>query len=264
MVGSATPAAPPGRIAAYLGASLVVMLWKALALARIVAGDAEAGVALVQALLAAVGLVFLVCGLVVLRRRCGHTAALFAGFCLSAGLHWGGPIELSPGPLRTALVLLYVILSSFLAESLFLRLALSFPRQIRLARLRLTGPILFSPVALATVLAAVYLAAPAGGELRAAAEGWFSLLHLVVSNLYPLLVLALFIGHLVRAGLTRREKRHVAMMVGGMLTAWLPYLAAAAAGLDTDPWNLAMVALPVSFTIGILGIERPAGREGVT
>ena len=44
-------------------------------------------------------------------------------------------------------------------------------------------------------------------------------------------------------------------MVSGMLIAWLPYIVAAAAGAATDPWNLTVVALPVSFAIAIFGIE---------
>jgi hypothetical protein len=55
---------------------------------------------------------------------------------------------------------------------------------------------------------------------------------------------------------TRSTRRSRAVIAA----AWLPYLVASAAGVDTDPWNLTVVALPISFAIAFFGIrEASAG-----
>lgn len=253
---------PPARwLVALVIAAGAVAAWKIAALAlAFEAPEATAGWLTVKALLAVVGMTFLACGLLVLRLRPGRASLVFAGYAICAGLHWGGPLELAPGGARTALLLVYVLVSSFLAETLLLHFALLFPRRLGLAERKPWMRLLYAPAVAAWVPAAVYLAAPPRSELRAAAEGTFFLAHEVVSNLFPLLALAIFVAHLVRPGLGRAAKRYAALMVGGMLTAWLPYLIASALGAETDPWNLTVLALPVCFTIGILGMSGPCER----
>jgi len=52
------------------------------------------------------------------------------------------------------------------------------------------------------------------------------------------------------------QKRYVGLMIAGMLAAWLPYILASSAGVENaDPWNLTVVALPLSFTIAFFGIR---------
>ncbi len=100
-----------------------------------------------------------------------------------------------------------------------------------------------------------YLASPAEGDLRDAAQETIYLLHAGNSNHFPALALVLYLSLLFRPGLTRTQKNYVGLMVSGMLVAWLPYIVAAAAGADTDPWNLTVVALPISFAIAFFGIQ---------
>ena len=90
---------------------------------------------------------------------------------------------------------------------------------------------------------------PSESSLQATTQGLFLVLHTIVSNLFGAIALAFFVSHIFRAGLSGTQKGYVGLMVIGMLTAWLPYLVASTAGVDTDPWNLTQVALPTSFAI---------------
>ena len=118
----------------FATAGLAVVAWKVGALLLLASSTDGEGPRVVQVLLAVVGLVYVACGLLVLRKRNTFDALLFAGFCLCAGLHWGGPLELLPGELRTALLLFYLLVSSFLSETLFLHFALRFPHEPQPAR----------------------------------------------------------------------------------------------------------------------------------
>ena len=239
-----------------LAGALAVVAWRVTALVLVFQqSDPSAESLVVKTLLAGLGITFLVCGLVVFRSRPRRATLLFAGFCICDGLHWGGPLELPPGQLRTGLVLFYLRVSSFRGAALFLQFALTFPRETRLGKRKSVIRFLYAPVFLAMVMAVLYLVAPTEGALRTAAQESFFLLHAVISNLFPALALALYLSLLLRPGLTRTQKRYVGLMVSGMLIAWLPYIVAAAAGAATDPWNLTVVALPVSFAIAIFGIE---------
>lgn len=244
------------RVSLIVAAAASVVAWKLTALVLLARASADGGVPAVKVLLAGVGLVFVGCGLFVFWRTAAHAAPLFAAFALCAGLHWGGPLELPPGQLRSAMLFVYLLVSSLLGEALFLHFALRFPRQTRLAsRLWLTR-LLYLPTLLGVLLAVVYLAASPDGGLRSTAEGLFLLLHVASSNLFPAGALVLFIVYRLRSDVGRAERRYVGLMIAGMLTAWLPYLIASAVGAETDPWNLFMAALPISFAIGIRGVER--------
>lgn len=246
-----------------LAAAGAVVAWRVTALA-LAHGSARAGWSpLVPTLLALVGIAFPICGLLVFRKHPSRATLIFAGFSICAGLHWGGPLELPPGELRTALLLFYVLVSSFLSETLLLHFTLSFPRELRLVEKRPLVRLLYAPTVAATLLAAIYFFAPTGSSSRAAAESTFFVAHAIVSNLFAVLALAIFVVHLIRSGLDPTEKRYVGLMVAGMLTAWLPYLVASAVGAETDPWHLTMVALPVAFAIGIPGIARARARDDV-
>jgi hypothetical protein len=239
-----------------------VAIWRVIALLlSYLNADAMADSLVVKALLAGVGLVFVVCGLLVAWKRPTEATRLFAWFCICSGLHWGGPLDLESGQLRTALILFYVLVSSLLGATLLLQFALCFPKKSRLAVKKSFVRFLYAPLVLATVLAAVYLVSPAESTLHTSAESLFMLLHVIVSNLFSVAALALLVSFIFRVGLTGVQKRYVGLMVGGMLTAWVPYLVASAVGVETDPWNLTVVALPVSFAIAILGVASTEGQK---
>jgi hypothetical protein len=244
-------------------AALGVAVWRAAALIILFSRTDSTGSALtIKVLLACLGIVFLACGLLVLRKIPSRVALLFAGFCICSGLHWGGPLELASGPLRTGLLLFYLLVSSFLGSTLLLRFAMKFPVS-RAANRPVLVRILYGPVIVATVLAVVYLASPLDSDFRAGIEGLFLALHAIVSNLFSVVALVLLTSDIFRRLLTPAQKRYVGLMLAGMLTAWLPYLVASSVGVETDPWNLTVVALPVSFVIALFGIEktRPGGED---
>ncbi len=248
-------------LAALLAAAAAVVAWKVAALVLIERGRAE-GSALpaIPTLLSLAGLVFVVCGLLVLWRRPSRAALIFAGFALCAGLHWGGPLELAAGPWRTGLILLYLLISGVLAACLLLHFALVFPRPLLGPRQRSAIRALYAPLVLASVLAAAAVFGP-GPDLRQTATSGFLLVHTLVSNLLSAGALAIFIARLVRPGLDRRRKLDLALLVAGMLIAWLPYLVVSSLGVEADAWNLTVVALPIAATLAILGsLERRPGE----
>lgn len=231
------------------------MAWRIAALAL-----PSGGPGVLDLLLSGVGLVYVATGLVVALRIPGTSARLFAAFCLCSGLHWGGPLELGHEPSRRALLYLYVLVSGILGQAVFLELGLRFPRATRLGASGVWRRGLYAPVAIGLVLAVVAWGAAEGTELRQSASGLFLLVHSLVSNLYPAAVLGLYLAWLVKSAVGRFEKAWLSTMIGGMLLAWTPYLIASALGLETDPWNLTMVALPLAFAGALFALSRQ--RQG--
>lgn len=254
-------AAHRGWLGAFLAGAGAVLGWKLGALALLLGGR-ESGSELpaLPLLLSLAGLVFVLCGLLVLWRRPWRAAVLFAGYALCAGLHWGGPLELGEGSLRTALILVYLLISGVLAACLLLHFALVFPRRLLGGRQQIVVRSVYAAFALAAVLALVAIVLPAP-EVRRAALGGFLLSHTLISNLFSAGALAIFVVHLVRPGVDRRQKRWLALLVGGMLVAWLPNLVASALGAEADAWNLTVVALPVAATLALFGSPEPRRNE---
>ena len=145
-------------------------------------------------------------------------------------------------------------------STFLLQFTLCFPQKYRVADKRNLIRSLYAPVVVATVLAAVYLILPPASSVRGTTSGLFMQLHEIVSNLFAVIAFALVVSRILRSDPTRPRKRYMVLMVAGMLTAWLPYLVAASVDVDTDPWNLMMVALPISFTVALFGTAR-ARRE---
>ena len=254
--------ASTSMLAAILPAVVTVVVWRVVALMLFQSRAESEEVSLtIKALLAVVGMTFLVCGLFVFLRIPGKASLMFVGFCICSGLHWGGALDLPPGSLRTALILFYFLVSSVLGTTMFLHLALLFPARSRLADRSALVKLLYVPFALSALLAVTFLVAPSGSGMRATTQGLFLLLHTIVSNLFAILALALYVSHMARAGLSPTQKRYVGLMVAGMLTAWLPYVVASAVGVqDTDPWNLTVAALPVTLAIGFFRIQAKRGQ----
>lgn len=223
-----------------LVAMAAVVVWRVAALVL-----AESESPLVSLLLALVGASFLLCGLVVYLRVPGRASGLFVWYCICSGLHWGGYLELPEGELRTALILLYLLISGILAAILLLHLALLFPKAYSIADRKPVVGLLYLPAALAALL------------MLFSQQG-FLVVHAIVSNLFSLVALVLIASHLFRSGPGKAEKGYVGLMVVGMLVAWLPYIIASSIGVqETDPWNLTVVALPATFAIALLGMRAP-------
>ena len=247
------------RVVAMAAGSVV--LWRVAALVLVYQQDGIDDSWVIQTLLAILGLVFVACGLLVFWRIPSRASLLFAGFCICSGLHWGGPLDLPLGQLRTGLILFYILVSGFLGSTLLLQFTLCFPQKYRVADKKNLIRSLYAPLIVATLLAALYLVLPPASSVRVTTQGLFMLLHEIVSNLFAVIALVLVVSRMLRSDRTGPRKRYMVLMVAGMLTAWLPYLVAASVGVETDPWNLMMVALPISFTVALFGIERARRGE---
>jgi len=261
MIRASTSISKPvfGLVIAATGA---VLAWRVVALVLLHRyPESVAGSSAIQALLGAAGVVFLVCGLLVLRNFPSRASLLFEGFCLCSGLHWGGPLQLAEGSLRATLLFLYLIVSGILATALLLHLTLVFPKRTRLAERKAVLRSLYAPAIVAFVVAAIFVLSPQESGLRSASQGTFLALHLLVSNLFAVLALAIYVSLLFRSRVTPRQKRYVGWMVGGMLVAWLPSLIASSLGAEADLWNLSVVALPIAFTFAFFGIDAMRDEE---
>jgi len=91
------------------------------------------------------GLWFLTCGLWAQRRTGGRAATMFSLYCLTAALHWGGPIGVGRDRPEAWLLALYMVASSLLGQTLFLHLALAFPRPFRADGRRVPMALLYAP-----------------------------------------------------------------------------------------------------------------------
>ena len=237
-----------------------VALWKAAALLLVYREVVPNGDPLfVKALLALLGLVFVACGLIAFWVVPNRASLLFAGFCLCSGLHWGGPLELPSGPLRTGLILVYVLVTSLVGEVFFLRFALCFPKKSPLDDRRPVVWVLYAAPIVAAVLAALYFAAPAGSSFENAAKQSFFFVTSAVGTLFALIAFALIASHSFRSGLDGRHRLYVILMVVGMAAAWLPYSVAESIGADSTYWTLTFAALPVCFAIAFVRIEKGRG-----
>ena len=249
-------------IAAFYGAALAVLAWRLAAWAPWVRRpDPDRLDWIVPSLLALVGVSFLVCGLVVLRRWPGRASRLFAGFCICYGLHWGGPLEPSAASLRTALLLFYLLISGVLSATLLLHFVLAFPRPWRAGQSPVVLRVLYAPAVVAALFCVIAVVSPSGSGPRTFAQQGFLLVHTIVSNLYSFAALLLYVVLLFGRSMNSSQKKYVALMVLGMLTAWLPYIIASGLNVEnTDPWNLTVVALPLSFVLAFGGLFLRAGN----
>jgi len=255
-------AAHVGKFGLLITAAGGVVLWKVLTLLFFYQQVAYSeGALVIKTLLAVVGVTFVASGLLVFRKVPGRAGEIFALFCICAGLHWGGPIEMSDAQMRTGLIFFYLLVSSILSETLFLQLALIFPTESRLAKIAFVVRIMYLPVIVALLLAIAHVYSRPGTDLHATTGDLFLFMHMLISNLFPILALVLYVSRIVGTEITRTEKNYLGLMIGGMLTAWLPYLFASAVGADTDLWNLTVVVLPLSFAIAFFGIEKSRMRR---
>ena len=249
------------KFGAVIVAACAVVAWRVTALALVyMQRDSSEEAFVIKALLAILGMTFLGCGLLVFWKMPSKASLLFAWYCICSGLHWGGPLDMPPGQLRTGLILFYLLVSSILGSTLLLQFALHFPMESRIATKKSVIRFLYAPVIVGILLAAVYLVSPSESGLRATTEEQFLLLHTIVSNLFPTIALA-FVSHILRAALSGAQKKYVGVMVIGMLAAWLPYLVVSAVGVGTDPWNLTEVALPITFAIALFGMDQMRERQ---
>lgn len=193
------------------------------------------------------GLLFLGCGLWAFHEARDRSSLLFAIYCVTACLHWGGPMGLGPDPLPTVLLGLYLVAGVLLNQTLLLHVALGFPRPFAVASNRGFLSLLYLPTAIGVVLMAG-LTIP---SIQAGALGLLGAMYLVATGL-GVAGGVLFIVRLFRADSSLRRRRRLWTVVGALVFAVVVEQLGALAPAGQDGWfNLAIAAEPVALALAL-------------
>ena len=232
------------------------MVWRVLAFSGIFArpdGAQPTGAELALAAgLGAMGLAFLVLGLLALARSGSRSSRIFALYGVFAGLHWGGTLVLPPGEAQVAVTLLYVVLSSLLAECLFLHFALTFPDPWRIASRRSAIVTLYFPVPAGALLALGFVLSADWGQAHDVLKTAFSLTYAVQTNLYALLSPVVICVRFARADPFERRRAGLGILALCVAGPTVVYVSAEAAGLSSELVNLLFVLTPIGAAIALV------------
>ncbi len=102
----------------------------------------------VQRIMAAMGLCYLIVGVWTYKRKPNKTTLLFLTYCALSTLHWAGPIGVENPTISSMLFGSYIVLAAALFEGVFLHLSLSFPA-VKLRKVLLV--ITYAPAVLGTL-----------------------------------------------------------------------------------------------------------------
>ncbi len=212
--------------------------------------------------LGAMGLGYLICGLVAFFRVRSLPSVFFALHAICQAIHWGGPLKASSQDLQIAIWLLYFTIS-MLGESFLLYFALLFPRRWSIASRTSTRLFLYLPVALAAAVATAVVVLPSSSPAVAGLQSLFFMLEAVQVNLYALLTIIVIAVRFGRASGTDRRAFGLGVMLSGMVVGVLPYLAvvvtqsvapgiAIPGGLGSQSYTLFFILGPLALTYALL------------
>lgn len=204
-------------------------------------------------LLAALGVSFLVAGFFILVRASGLPSRLFAAFCVCGALHWGGPIAFDHVTLEMGFLLFYLLISGTLGETLLLHFALQFTSKTGSISKRLLVAIYFPFILSAGLAFGVFFTSP-----DSPLQNPFLIVHLIVGTGCGAVVLLLLIISLFRKAGSGIGRGTIALMIAGLLIAWLPEMIVSSVGGNNEPWLLTFVAIPIAFSIAL---TRTSQRE---
>lgn len=207
-------------------------------------GEPDAGMKLA---LGVMGLGFLACGVLAVARVRTAASGLFALYCLSQAVHWGGP------PSTRLVVWLVYFVISMLGISAVLHFTLLFPSRWPLAGRRSTQLFLHLPILVAAILAGARMATegPLGETLQTA----FLALEVIQVNLYALLAAVVIAVRFASASQPERRATGLGMMLAGALIGQLPYVIASLAAPDmAQVMTLLFVLGPIAITYAILKV----------
>lgn len=239
-------------------ATFAVVAWRVAALVHPHPANADPG--LVRNAMAALGIVFLACGLWSFVRSPSWASYLFAWFAITAGLHWGGPVGFGSSEMQNVLLAFYVVVSTGVGMSLFLHLAVAFPTPFAIARKRTVLALIYLPTWGGTVLLGVLLLAPSNGQLLGAVALLFPL-----DILYSLIALGVWIARAVAAAPSERRERRLTVVVAAMLVGWSPYVIVSN-GLSIWPgyegiFNLPMGLVPIALAAALSTLRSDSARS---
>jgi hypothetical protein len=206
------------------------------------------------------GLVYLLCGVGVFFLVGSRPALLFALYGVSTAVHWSGLLDLGSDRLRS-LIIAVLLLSTMCAASFLLHFALLFPWPRPAAARGRTPWLLYLPIALALVIAAVTVASHPDHPLTGQAQIYFILLESLQAYLYSFLALYIFALRYARADARERRAHGLGVMLWGSLAGSLPYLLALVlealsvplpGGLGSDPFTLFFTLIPLAIGYAVL------------
>ncbi len=238
----------------WLGALLVVA-WRLVALWH--PHPAQTDPAAIRHAMALMGLWFLVCGVLTALRVPGRLAMLFGWYGVAMGMHWGGPVGFGPERVQSVQLALYLVITSILAQALFLHVAVAFDRPRSPARRRLTLTLVYLPSVVGGVLFLVQLTISGNRSLFEA----FPILALA-ATLSSLVGAGVWIARWKRASRVERHARGLTRVAAAIVVGWLPYTLVS---LGLDPWpdysglfNLPMVLEPTAVAMAVFAHRRSA------
>ncbi len=204
----------------------------------------------VRAVFALMGLWFAACGVWVGLRVPGRSAAVFAGFGLAGGLHWGGPLAWGSEAAQILLLAVYVVVSTALAQSLFLHLAVCFPEPLPSARHRGWLTVIYLPVLVGVALLVALLLSPTAPWLMNGVIALFP-----VGVIYSLVAGAVWIRRWFRSGREERSTGGWRWVVPVLVASWLPHALVSSIGPVVPPYDglfdLPMGAIPAVLALAL-------------
>ncbi|MDA8016461.1 MAG: hypothetical protein MPN21_03345 [Thermoanaerobaculia bacterium] len=243
----------------WLGAATAgVVLWRVVAVAfpHTASSDPQA----VRWAAGLMGLWFIVWGLWTFHRARTAPSLVFAGYGLTAGLHWGGPIGIGSAGFQNVLLAFYIVVSSGLNSSLFLHLAIVVPPSNGTIRRRVTLLGLYLPPLIGVMLTMLLAVAPSDAGLL---QPLLILFPVVV--LFTLIGGGLWIRRLIVADSISRWSHRLPLVVAALILGWLPH-AFASTGLGPGPeaagwFNLPFAVIPVAIAFSLACPRAAAGKE---
>lgn len=246
------------RLALFvLGA--VALVWRALVLfdpasSPLLGEESSAGDLNLLFARSLMGMVFLACGAIVLRRLDSKRSAVFVLYAFCAAIHWGGPVAMSSDRSQMAAWLLYFVVSAMLAQAAFLHFTLVFPEPWRWGPRHSTRFVIYLPVALGVVAASIVLSEAPG----TVADGWrdkFFILEGLQTNLFALVGLIVLAIRFVRQRPLDGPRSITGFLAFGGWASVLPWAVATALesrGIavpgGSEPYTLCIVLMPLAFT----------------
>lgn len=205
---------------------------------------------------ALMGLWFLACGLFVGMRLTGPLSVLFAAYCLASGVHWGGPIGMGSASAQNLWLAAYIVVSTSLAQGLFLDLALRYPPPAEIATKLGWRLVVYLPVLAGLVLLLLLAIDPSHSVTLQA-----------IGLLFPIGVLVSLFGGIVWirrwfvAAKSEREQHCLSLVVVVMVAAWLPHALATTFGPLMPPYDglfdLSLSAIPTVLAIALARRQSP-------
>ena len=212
--------------------------------------------------MAAMGLLFVGCGLWAWRRAPSNASWVFALYGAATGMHWGGPLGFGIERADVPLLVLYFAISSLAAQTLELHLAFAFPPSFRAIGQSAVRVALYVPTALAVLGTLALTVFGHSGTVGSTVLGVVEPL-LVLGTFTGLAGLAVWIARRFTTAPAERARWRLHWVLAAIAVALVPgavYLAGVSVG-PLEGWiNLGFIPLPLALAAALTAGRAPASR----